>query len=53
MKYLVSEKQLGQLLEADKERREEIIDDILNLQYIYANGKIIEDCIKINSKIKK
>ena len=52
MKYLVSERQLGQLLEANKKRREEIIDEILNIQYVYAQGKIIEECIKINKVLK-
>ena len=56
MKYLLSPLQLGALLELDdREKRKEIIDNILSLFYIQeTNDKIdLDDHIKINELIRK
>ena len=56
MKYLLSPLQLGALLESDdREKRKEIIDNILSLFYIKeTNDKIdLDDHIKINELIRK
>lgn len=50
MKYLVSAYQLGMLHEATKERRKEIIENIMNLQYVRetSDSNTLDDCININ-----
>ena len=55
MKYLVSAITLGKLVEANRERREEIVDNLISLHYINGTSDrdSLTDAISLNKKVYK